>query len=256
MLHPAKSFLVVSVSMVAMACGGGSPSEPLEVEQRPVAAFDAPAVESRDMTSGDTWINRLERPDRLPGLRIDDVIAALSLKDGDVIADIGAGPGAFTIPFAQAVGPSGKVLAVDLWPELMDYVNEKARTKGVTNIETILCKPDDPSLPSDQVDIAFFHDVFHNVPDRQAYLQLLAAYLKTDGRIAIIEQEFNDPIAMKWDVPEDRITRDQVNVWMSNVGFELAEEFDLFQGENNPAGAGMPERWFVLYARTMEPAPR
>jgi len=121
--------------------------------------------------------------------------------------------------------------------------------EGTTNIETILCKPDDPSLPPDQVDIAYFHDVFHNVPDRQAYLELLASYLKPDGRIAIIEQEYDDPIAKKWDVPEDRITREEVGFWMSNIGFRLADEFDLFQGENNPSGTGMPERWFVVYAR-------
>ena len=201
------------------------------------------------MTSGETWIERLERPDRLPGLRIDAVIEALALKDGDVIADIGAGPGAFTIPFAKAVGPTGRVLAVELWPALMDYINENAKQEGIANIETILCKPDDPRLPANQVDIAYFHDVFHNVPDRQAYLELLASYLKPDGRIAIIEQEYDDPIAKKWDVPEDRITREDVDSWMSNIGFRLVDEFDLFQGENNPSGASMPERWFVVYAR-------
>ena len=250
MRNSVKCFLIVSASLVAVACGGGgSPSDQSEGEQRPVEASEEPRVESRDMTSGETWIERLERPDRTPGLRVDAVIAALALKDGDVIADIGAGPGAFTIPFAKAVGPSGRALAVDLWPELMDYINEKGKNEGVTNIETILCKPDDPSLPTDQVDIAYFHDVFHNVPDRQAYLELLASYLKPDGRIAIIEQEYDDPIAQKWDVPENRITKEQVDVWMSNIGFQLIDEFDLFQGENNPSGAGMPERWFVVYRR-------
>jgi hypothetical protein len=73
--------------------------------------------------------------------------------------------------------------------------------------------------------------------------------MKPDGRIAIIEQEFDDPIAKKWDVPENRITRDQVRAWMSTIGFQMVDEFDLFQGENNPRGAGLPERWFVVYGR-------
>ena len=69
--------------------------------------------------------------------------------------------------------------------------------------------------------LAFFHDVFHNVNDRQAYLTLLASSLKPDGRIAIIEQEFDDPIAKKWDVPEDRITREQVDGWIGAATLEL-----------------------------------
>ena len=83
----------------------------------------------------------------------------------------------------------------------------------------------------------------------QGYLEILASSLKPGGRIAIIEQEFDDPIAKKWDIPEDRITREQLAGWMSGIGFELMDSFDIFQGENNPGGTGMPERWFVVYGR-------
>ncbi len=69
------------------------------------------------------------------------------------------------------------------------------------------------------------------------------------GRIAIIAQEFGDPVAQRWDVPDNRITPEQVATWMSPIDFELVDTFDIFQGENNPNGAGMPERWFVVYGR-------
>jgi mono/diheme cytochrome c family protein/SAM-dependent methyltransferase len=203
----------------------------------------------QDNTTGTDWITRLDRPDRIPGLRIDEVVKCLRLQPGEVVADIGAGTGAFTIPFARAVAPGGKALAVDIWQELVDYVGEKGKAAGVANLETILAARDDPRLPREQVDVAFFHDVFHNVNDRQAYLSLLATYLKPAGRIAIIEQEFDDPIAKKWDRPEDRITREQVAGWMAATGFQLIQEFDIFQGARNPQGAGMPERWFVVYGR-------
>jgi len=70
-----------------------------------------------------------------------------------------------------------------------------------------------------------------------------------DGRIAIVEQGFDDPVAKKWDAPEDRITSEQGNAWMGHAGFRLEATFDLFNGANNPRGTGMPERWFVLYTR-------
>lgn len=202
----------------------------------------------QDNTGGNEWIRRLERPDRLPGLKIPEVIECLGLKPGDVVADIGAGTGAFSIPFAKAVAPSGRVLAVDIWPELLAYIRQKAHQAQVDNLDTILAPLDNPKLPSAEVDVAFFHDVFHNTNDRQAYLRRLANTLKPTGRIAIIEQEFDDPIAKKWDRPEDRITRAQVRQWMREIGFQQVGEFDLFQGGNNPAGTGMPERWFVVYA--------
>lgn len=203
----------------------------------------------QDFTDAQTWIKRLDRPDRIPGLRIDDVIACLQLKPGDVVADIGSGVGAFAIPFAKAVAPEGRVLAVDILPGLLQFVSQKATRENVTNLQTSLSLPEDPLLPPNYLDVAFFHNVFHNANDRQAYLQALVPSIKAGGRIAIVEQEFNDPIAKKWDPPEDRITKDQVNFWMANVGFHLVGDFDIFQGENNPQGAGMPARWFVVYSR-------
>lgn len=202
----------------------------------------------QDNTEGQEWIKRLERPERIPGLKIPEVIACLKLEPGDVIADIGSGVGAYTIPFAMAVAPSGKALGVDIWPDLLGYVNEKAKKAGVTNLQTVLAALDDPKIPV-KVDVAFFHDVFHNMNDRQAYLKKLVTYLKPNGRIAIIEQEFDDPIAIQWDEPEDRIKPEQVKGWMANVGFQLVDNFDIFEGANNPKGAEMPQRWFVVYGR-------
>jgi S-disulfanyl-L-cysteine oxidoreductase SoxD len=233
-----QSFALKQIQYVAQKPGGSA-------EPKPDQGTRPPGTH-QDNTDGREWIRRLERPDRIPGLKIDEVIACLRLKPGDVVADIGAGTAAFTIPFGRAVAPGGKALAVDIWPELLDYVKQKAAAAGVANLETVLASRDDPRLPA-KVDVAFFHDVFHNANDREAYLRVVASYLKPGGRIVIIEQAFDDPIAKKWDLPEDRITPEQVAAWMSHVGLKLAASFDIFEGAKNPAGTGMPERWFVVY---------
>ena len=212
-------------------------------------AATKPPGPHQDNTEGKEWITRLERADRAAGLKTDQVIARLGLRPGMVIADIGAGTGAFTIPFAKGVAPGGRAIAVDIWSELLDYITQKAACEGVTNLDSVLAALDDPRLPPKQVDIAFFHDVFHNTNDRLGYLRVLASQLKPDGRIAIIEQEFDDPIAKKWDTDDDRITPQQVDEWMRTIGFELKARHALFQGANNPPGTGMPERWFVVYGR-------
>jgi len=235
-LHRSQIFLLTGFAILALGI-------------ETVLASEQEQAKTRDPTPGETWIERLERPDRLPGLRIDDVVASLELKPGDVVADIGAGTGAFSIPFAKAVAPSGVVLAQDIWPSLLDYIAGKAEKQQLSNLKTMLGKGDDPNLPKNAVDLVFFHDVFHNVLDRPGYLEILASSVKPGGRIAIIEQEFDDPIAKKWDIPGNRITPEQLEGWMSGIGFELIDSFDIFHGRNNPGGAGMPERWFVVYGR-------
>jgi predicted methyltransferase len=222
------------------------------IAQKPSTApsqGDRPPGTHQDNTPGTEWIRRLERPSRIAGLKTAEVVACLRLRPGDVVADIGAGTGAFTIPFAKAVAPSGRAIAVDIWPELLDYIKTRANAEAIANLQTVLARQDDPSLGAGEVDVAFFHDVFHNTNDREAYLRVLARYLKPGGRIAIVEQEFDDPIARKWDVADDRITPEQVNAWMAHVGFRLEASFDIFKGANNPKGTDMPERWFVLYTR-------
>ena len=212
-------------------------------------AAQSPSTHEHSFSGAEQWAHVFDDPKRDAWQMPHEVIQALALKPDAVIADIGAGTGAYTIPFAKAVAPKGKALAVDIWPELLEYVKQKAAREQLTTLDTVLAALDDPRLPKNQVDIAFFHDVFHNTNDRQAYLKVLASELKPGGRIAIIEQEFDDPIAKKWDKPEDRITREQVKGWMAAAGFELRAEFDTFQGARNPKGTGMPERWFVIYGR-------
>ncbi len=132
------------------------------------------------------WTARLERPDRVAGLKIDYIISSLGLKPGVVVADIGAGPGVLTLPLAKAVAPA-KVYAVEIEQGFLDRITEKARQAGTANIVTVLGAFGDPKLPARDADVVLFHDVLHHIKDRAGYLKAAAAYVKPSGRIAIVE---------------------------------------------------------------------
>src|SRR5262245_27434170 len=80
------------------------------------------------------WIKNLDRPERIAGLKVDQVISLLKLKPGDTVADIGAGAGAFSLPFAKTVAPSGRVYAVDIDDGLLEYIGQKAKKENLTNV--------------------------------------------------------------------------------------------------------------------------
>ncbi|HWP57810.1 MAG TPA: class I SAM-dependent methyltransferase [Candidatus Acidoferrales bacterium] len=207
-----------------------------------IALLLLPAAASGQLgaRSAKEWIERLDDPQRIAGLKIARVVAALKLKPGDVVADIGAGSGAFSLPFARAVAPGGKVYAVDIDQELLDHIAAKARREGVENIQTIRGESTDPRLPARDVDLAFFHDVLHHIEKRQPYLKTLAGYLKPGARVAVIEMNPHDPkSAHRRHGPEMLLEKKQVTKWLEEIGFHPVEEFDLY-GE---------AKWFIVYSR-------
>lgn len=117
----------------------------------------------------------------------EEVVLALHLKAGDAVADLGAGSGYFTFRLADAVGPTGKVHAVDIDPDMTEYVTRRARELNYHNIEVVAAKPDDPLLPKSGVDVIFTCITYHHLHDRTAYLFRLRQYLRPHGRLAIID---------------------------------------------------------------------
>ena len=177
------------------------------------------------------YLDRMDDPNR--DLKVDQVIAKLRLKPGDIVADIGSGAGSFTIPFAKAVAPNGVVYAVDIDKDMLAYVSDKAEKAGVTNVKTVLGEYDDPKLPVKDVDVAFFHRVLHMIEHRQAYLNATVPYLKSDGRVVVIDKNHEDsPDSWMW------LNESDVDNWMMAISFYPAEKFAVFD-----------DRYFVSYQR-------
>jgi precorrin-6B methylase 2 len=182
------------------------------------------------------WVKTLETSERLAGLRIDEIVTAMKLRPGDVVADLGAGSGPFVVPIARAVTPKGKVYAVDIDKGFFPLIQGKTTEAGVANVQTVLGEFTDPKLPLADVDVAFFHDVLHHIENRQAYLKSLMTYLKPTARIVVVE--YNPAQSPHRDQPELQVSKDQASVWLAPAGFKPAEDVALF-----------PDKWFVIYRK-------
>jgi arsenite methyltransferase len=117
----------------------------------------------------------------------DRVVAELGLQPGDQVADIGAGSGYFTFRLADAVGPTGRVYAVDVDEEIVRDLEEAARKKGYSNVTVVLGEFADPLLPDGEIDLVFLCNTYHHLDEQVAYFDRLRVDLKPGGRLAIVE---------------------------------------------------------------------
>ncbi len=117
----------------------------------------------------------------------EEVIKALKIQAGDQVADLGAGSGYFTFRLADAVGPTGKVYAVDIDSEMNAYLAQRVQDKGYQNIEVVLARPNNPGLPDNSIDLIFTSNTYHHLEERVTYFTNLQQDLQPDGSIAIID---------------------------------------------------------------------
>ena len=168
------------------------------------------------------YIAMLENPQRDAEQKPDEVIAALNLKAGETLADIGAGSGYFTFRFAPKVGVSGRVYAVDINPDMILYMNRYIRDKKVKNVTTILSAPDDPLLMDASVNRFFICNTWHHVENRPQYIALMKRILKPGGQI--IDVDYKKEQLPVGPPPEMKMAKEDVIREMESGGFKLAKE--------------------------------
>ena len=199
-------------------------------------ASSSPSLAQVGTRPAKEWIPTLERPERVAGMKIPEVLAKLELKPGDVVADLGAGTGVFAWPIAKAVAP-GVVYAVEVDQDFVTLMQSRVKETQVSNVRPMLGKYDDPVLP-EKVDLAFFSDVLHHVANQGAYLKTVAGYLKPGGRIAVIELDATRPNSPHRNQPEQQVSKAQLDGWMTAAGLAKVSEPSLFE-----------DKWFVIYKK-------
>lgn len=192
-------------------------------------AFGAQAPAQRDRESmhrlhsdPKAYIAALEDPKRDAYQKPHEVLTALGIKEGEAIADIGSGSGYFALRFAHHVGPSGRIYAVDISPDMIRHLNRRIRDLGVSNVVTVLADPNDPLLLPGSLDRVFICDTWHHIEKQAEYLALLKKLLKPGGQVVMIDFQKRElpvgpPVAMK-------ITREDLVRQMDDNGFRLVQE--------------------------------
>lgn len=141
---------------------------------------------------GHLGIEWLERPEREKEEAPTKLMAALKIQPGQSVADIGSGSGYFTFKLCKEVGEKGKVYAVDIQQEMLDFLEKKAKESKVANIVSVLGKEDDPKLPADTIDLILMVDVYHEFNYPYEMTAAMVKSLKTGGRIAFVEYRGED----------------------------------------------------------------
>lgn len=162
----------------------------------------------------------LDRPEREEEEHSEAAIEALGLKPGMTVADVGAGTGYMSIKMARKVGPSGKVYANDIQPEMLAMLSKNARAANVSNVETVVGTTSGTNLPRGQMDLVLLVDVYHEFSEPEKMLRDLRETLKPDGRLVLIEYRGEDPaVPIR---PEHKMTVAQVRTELEAEGFTLA----------------------------------
>ena len=169
-------------------------------------------------------MNWLSRPERIQEENPQEMLEQLKLKDGMVVCDLGAGDGYHTLQIAPRVGPSGKVIAVDIQPEMLQALSRRLAERRMENVETILGELWDPKLPEKSVDLVLMVDVYHEFSHPVQMLAALRKSLKQDGLIALVEFRAEDPTVLI--KPEHKMTKVQILKEYKANGFKLAKEYD------------------------------
>lgn len=175
----------------------------------------------------DSYVARFEVESREIYVERLGLTAAVGLESGMAVADIGAGTGLFEPLFAEAVGESGLVYAVDISPGMIEHLNDRKAKEGWDNVEVVLCGEDDANLPSGSVDRVFICDTYHHFEFPRATMRSIRSALRQDGELIIVDFERIPGVTREWLMNHVRAGKEEVLGELQSFGFELIEEIEI-----------------------------
>lgn len=240
--RPESLLLALLAGLLSLlpACAGAAPSA------APSAAPEAsvrPGINANYLDPAldvDEWIARFEGESREIFVQRSALAAAVHLKPGDDVADVGAGTGLFLDPFAAAVGTAGKVYAVDISPVFIEHLGVRARELDLPQVVAHLCREDSVDLPARSLDKAFICDTYHHFEYPRSTMGSLHEALRKGGEVVIVDFERVPGVSRDWVLEHVRCGKEQVIDEVTSFGFELVEEVPI---------AGLSENYVLRFAK-------
>ena len=168
------------------------------------------------------WLNR---PQREAEEQPNRVVGALKIPEGGTVVDLGAGTGYFTWRLAHQVGPTGRVIAVDIQQGMLDRLERNIRERGFQNVRIVLSEPGDPKIPPGSADLVLLVDVYHELAQPEAIMEHVRRGLKSNGRVVVIEYRKEDPTIPL--PPVRKMTVAEVRSELEPLGFRFVESMDF-----------------------------
>ncbi len=200
-----------------------------------LAAAQSPHSHQHSFGDAEKWAQVFDDPERDAWQQPHAVIQALALKSDVRVADLGAGTGYFSARLANML-PQGRIYAIDIEPDMVRYLEARAKRESLRNLTAVAGTPQDPRIP-EKVDLLLLVDVYHHIDDRLRYFRGLRASLLPGGRIAIIDFRLDSPSGPPRSA---RIAAGTVNTEMQAAGYALLAEHDF-----------LPRQYFLVF----QPAP-
>jgi tRNA A58 N-methylase Trm61 len=223
-------FALVLLSVIAIS-SAPAPSQEKSVRPGINKAFEKPDVKE--------YIKKFEVESREVAAQADRIVAACKLRPGMAVADVGAGTGLFTRKFARAVGPKGKVFAVDIASSFLEHIGQTCRDEGIDNVQEVLCDQFSTRLPRNSVDFVFICDTYHHFEFPQRTLQSIREALRPDGQMVLIDFERIEGKSSDFILGHVRAGKEVFVAEVKSAGFKLIGE-----------EAFLKENYFVRFEKT------
>mgnify|MGYP001826699653 CR=1 FL=1 len=243
--------LLLALLALLPACAGSAPAatDPMPAPAEAAAPAEPseesvqPGINANFLSEDldvERFVRTFEGESREIAVHHREILAALGLREGRAVADVGAGTGLFLASLAEAVGPDGRVWAVDISPRFVEHLERRAQQEGLSQVQVVRCSEDSVELPAASVDAALVCDTYHHFEYPRSTLASLHAALRPGGRLVVVDFERIPGVSREWTLDHVRAGKEVFRSEIEAAGFRFEDELEI---------PGMEENYLLRFRR-------